>query len=362
MNIFFLLLWLPLVAFAHPISQGALDLDVLPDKLIVHARVSTEEVLVTDAFGVNNAKTLAEAWQIHGQYFLNHVHIQGDQQDLSGHLLKISESGADHILYDLEYALPTTFKQLSISQNLLNEFLYAPGNPWEASFVVRVNENGKVQHEGLLLTAKQPLEIVLSESSVNDLNRMFADYLRHGVMHILMGYDHLLFVIALVLATVTLWDLVKVISVFTLAHTLTLTLSVLDIVRLSSTIVEPMIAGSIVLVALVNVFWPEQSRGKLRLLTVFFFGLFHGLGFAGGLLEAMAGLSVQTIGFAIVAFSLGVEFGHQIVVLPVFFALRQLARFNSVDKANNYRLAAMRVGSLVISVAGMAYFFAALQV
>ena len=355
-----IILWLPVLAFAHPISQGAMTIDVAPDKLIVHARVSTEEVLVTDAFGSSNAASLAEAWQAHGQYFLSHVQIQADQQTLTGQVLKVSESGANHILYDLEYALPKPAKQLSISQNLLNEFLYAPGNPWEASFVVSVQENGKTQHQGLLLTAKQPLAIALNGDSANDNRRLFADYLHHGLMHILTGYDHLLFVIALVLATATLWDLVKVISVFTLAHTLTLTLSVLDIVRLPSSVVEPMIAGSIVLVALVNVFWPQQSRGAFRLLTVFFFGLFHGLGFAGGLLEAMAGLPTETIGLAIVAFSVGVEFGHQIVVLPVFFALRQLARFKPADKAHDYRLAVTRVGSLVISVAGMVYFWAAL--
>src|SRR5262249_54941672 len=146
-----------------------------------------------------------------------------------------------------------------------------------------------------------------------------------GFMHIMAGWDHLLFVGALVLAVATLWDLVKVITAFTLAHTITLTLAVLDLVRLPERVVEPMIAASIVLVALQNLFWPERSRGASRLLTAFFFGLFHGLGFAGGLLEAMAGMQGSTVGIAIAAFSVGVELGHQTVVLPMF-ALLKLTR------------------------------------
>src|SRR5205807_1459282 len=77
---------------------------------------------------------------------------------------------------------------------------------------------------------------------------------------------------------------------FTVAHTLTLALSVLNIVTLGERVVEPMIAASIVFVAVQNVFWPRQSRGWTRLAVAFAFGLFHGLGFAGGLKEAMAGM------------------------------------------------------------------------
>ncbi|MEI6085878.1 MAG: HupE/UreJ family protein, partial [Verrucomicrobiota bacterium] len=139
-------------------------------------------------------------------------------------------------------------------------------------------------------------------------------------------------------------------------HTVTLTLSVFNIVRLPSQIVEPMIAGSIVFVALTNVFWPAQSRGKLRLATAFFFGLFHGLGFAGGLLDAMEGLPGMSIGLAIIAFSLGVELGHQLIVLPVFGVMK-LAR----TRPEPVPLRALRYGSAAISLAGMFYLAAALR-
>jgi hydrogenase/urease accessory protein HupE len=190
---------------------------------------------------------------------------------------------------------------------------------------------------------------------------MAKDYLRHGFMHIMAGWDHLLFVGALVLAVTSLWDLVKVITAFTLAHTITLTLAVLNLVRLPEQVVEPMIAASIVLVALQNLVWPQRSRGASRLLTAFFFGLFHGLGFAGGLLSAMAGMQGSAVGIAIAAFSVGVELGHQTVVLPIFLLLKPTRQpWPEVPGRTPWRGRLVRVGSALILAAGLFYFFTAL--
>jgi hypothetical protein len=188
---------------------------------------------------------------------------------------------------------------------------------------------------------------------------MAAAFVRHGITHILTGYDHLLFVGALVLAIVNLWDLVKVIGAFTLAHTITLTLAALDVFRLPGSIVEPMIAASIVFVAAQNLFWPKQSRGGSRLLVAFLFGLFHGLGFASGLLEAISSLRAAGAAVAIAAFSLGVEIGHQLVVLPAFCALHLLRRAHAGTHRHD-RLV-QRYGSAVISLGGMIYLVAALR-
>jgi len=190
---------------------------------------------------------------------------------------------------------------------------------------------------------------------------LFGEYVRHGLSHIMGGYDHLLFITALALAAVTLKDLIVVVSAFTLAHSVTLVLSVLDIVRLPSNVVEPMIAASIVVVALCNVFWPRRSRGWVRLLTAFGFGLFHGLGFAGGLLDAMAASAGAAIGLSILGFSVGVELGHQLVVLPVFFGMRLVrAAGATVDGRGNLPLGLMRVGSLLVAAAGLFYLVGAL--
>ena len=181
-------------------------------------------------------------------------------------------------------------------------------------------------------------------------------YLCHGVRHILTGYDHLLFISILVLGATNLWELVKVVTAFTLAHSITLTLATLNLVHLPGGIVEPMIAASIVFVAVQNLFWPASSGGRSRLAVAFFFGLFHGMGFAEGLLNVMQGLPRETVVLAILGFCVGVEAGHQMVLLPLFGFLkttRQLRR----DAAARAKLSMMlqRIGSAAVLVAGVYY-------
>jgi hypothetical protein len=122
-----------------------------------------------------------------------------------------------------------------------------------------------------------------------------------------------------------------------------------------------LISASIVFVAVQNVFWPRRARGWARLGAAFFFGLFHGLGFAGGLLDAMREMPGGTLLVALAAFSVGVEAGHQMIVLPLFGALK-LARSTQPDAVLRARLSMLvqRVGSAGISGAGAAYLWIAL--
>jgi hydrogenase/urease accessory protein HupE len=183
----------------------------------------------------------------------------------------------------------------------------------------------------------------------------------HGVHHILTGYDHLLFVSALVLGAATLWDLVKVVTAFTVAHSITLTLAALNLAHLPEAVVEPLISASIVFVAVQNIISPSQARGRSRLAVAFFFGLFHGLGFAGGLLDLMYQMPKGTILLAILGFSLGVEAGNQMVLLPLFGLLKAV-RHSQSDTALQTRLARafQRFGSAGISLAGVYYLCIAL--
>jgi hydrogenase/urease accessory protein HupE len=360
-------------ALAHPVAQGALEVEVLPGRIHVQARVSGEEVFVANALAAKDepkAVSLAEVWERHGRYLLRHLRVFADGQALPGRVLKVDAAQTDFIVYQLEFPGPQAPAHCRIEEDVLNEIDYAPGNPWEAAYAVRVQQGGSAAREGLLLSRRQPLALDCDWKNITagpaaplvDTGRTIEQYLRHGVAHILSGYDHLLFVIALVLATATVLDLVKVVTAFTLAHTVTLSLSVLQIVRLPANVIEPMIAGSIVFVAVTNTFWPESSRGWLRVATAFFFGLFHGLGFAGGLLNATNGMAGLAIFLAIGAFSLGVELGHQMVVLPLFAGLK-LARATQADETARERLTllTMRVGSVLISVAGTIYLVAALR-
>jgi hydrogenase/urease accessory protein HupE len=351
----------PRIAAAHPVAQGALEVVVFPERVNVTARVSMEEVLVAAAYGGRKNASALEMMRTHGAYLLAHFGVAADGRPLDGRVVKVPEQADGRPVYEFEYILSgVMLAQVTFEQDVLREFEFAPGNPWEASYVVRLERHGGPAAEGLLLNSARPLVVDLDRmTSGVDKARMAREYTHHGILHILSGYDHLLFIAALALAVGTLWDLVKVVSAFTLAHSITLTLSVLNIIRLPENIVEPMIAASIVFVALQNVIVPERSRGAGRLLVAFFFGLFHGLGFAGGLLSAMEGMAGLAVGLAILAFSLGVEVGHQVVVLPIFFGLKKFRQRAPQEARVPERV--LRYGSAAIFVVGMFYLIAALH-
>jgi hypothetical protein len=117
------------------------------------------------------------------------------------------------------------------------------------------------------------------------------------------------------------WPLVGVITAFTVAHSLTLTLAVLDVVALPARVVEPLIALSIVYVAAENFFLRDLRR---RWLVTFAFGLVHGFGFAAVLRDY--GLPEEALAPALAAFNLGVEAGQLVVVLVAFAALYVVQR------------------------------------
>ena len=136
-------------------------------------------------------------------------------------------------------------------------------------------------------------------------------YLRLGFIHIVPeGLDHILFVLGLFLLSARLRPLVWQVTAFTLAHAVTLTLAALDVVALSPRLVEPLIALSIVYVAVENVLTDRMTRWRPP--VVFGFGLLHGLGFAGVLGEL--GLPEQERLLALVSFNAGIELGQLAVI------------------------------------------------
>lgn len=365
---------------AHPVAQGALEVRIAPGEIAIRARVSAEEVFVASTFSSapRGDPSLSEVWKAHGEYLLKHFQLFADGQPLAGLFIAHAAPPAGSpstapAVYDFAFSLPPDAalpREIRLEENVLQEFSYAPGNPWTASYVVRIDQPGRAAPiDGLLLDRHQPLEFRCATApaaqpagSALEIGqwRLWKEYIVHGLFHILTGYDHLLFMAALVLGAKEFWDLVKVVSAFTLAHTVTLTLSVLDVVRLSSQIVEPMIAASIIFVALQNVIAPASTRGWTRLAIAFFFGLFHGLGFAGGLLHAMAGLPTLAIAAALAAFSIGVELGHQVVDLPIFGALQLVVSNRDPERGVRRRQLAERYCSALITLAGGWYLCAAL--
>jgi len=150
----------------------------------------------------------------------------------------------------------------------------------------------------------------------------FAFYLWLGIEHIIGGVDHLLFLLALLALTTSLWQTVKIVTAFTIAHSITLSLAVLGVVSVPSSVIEPLIAASIVWVAIENLVAPAGA-GR-RWLIAGAFGLIHGLGFASMLIEI--GLPQDAVVRALVGFNLGVELGQlafvAVVMPPLVWASR----------------------------------------
>ncbi|MGC4114171.1 MAG: HupE/UreJ family protein [Myxococcales bacterium] len=143
-----------------------------------------------------------------------------------------------------------------------------------------------------------------------------------GVRHIVSGWDHLVFLLGLLLATKSLKRLAVLVTAFTVAHSITLALAALSIVRVPERVVEPAIAASIVVVALLNVL--KVERGGDRWLLAFAFGLVHGFGFASALAEA--GLERAGLVRALVGFNVGVELGQALLVALAAPALAWMRR------------------------------------
>ena len=153
-------------------------------------------------------------------------------------------------------------------------------------------------------------------------------FLAHGIQHILGGFDHLLFVFGLLLLVRNGWMLVKTITAFTLAHSITLALAVLGAVRLPGPPVEATIALSILLLA---VEIARKNRGEISFtlqwpwVVAFCFGLLHGFGFAGAL--AQIGLPQRDLPLALFTFNVGVEIGQLMFVAAVLSLRALLLRF-----------------------------------
>lgn len=138
-------------------------------------------------------------------------------------------------------------------------------------------------------------------------------FIKLGFHHILIGLDHILFIIALVVTSRKLMGVIKIMTLFTLAHSVTLGLTALELVNIPSNIVEPLIALSVAFVAI------ERFLGlseKYRYIVVFIFGLIHGIGFAGAL-ELSNPKEWSSI-WPIFTFNVGVEIGQALIILLLF--------------------------------------------
>jgi len=270
---------------------------------------------------------------------------------VTGHLLDDHSDGAYAVLR-LQATCPADIVALDADYRLLFDI-----DPQHKGLLRLSN---RTQTSTAIFTPDSPAQ----KLQVQDASRwrQFADYVKHGVWHIWIGFDHILFLLALLLPAVLVYsaagwqgratfrgafiEVLKVVTAFTLAHSVTLTLATLGVVALPSRVVESAIAASVLLAALNNL---RPVFGRSRAVVAFVFGLIHGFGFASVLLDL--GLPKTALVLSLVGFNVGVELG-QLAIVAVFLPLAFAAR-----RTVAYRRAVLLGGSAVIAGLALVWLF-----
>ena len=219
-----------------------------------------------------------------------------------------------------------------------------PYDPVHQTFINIYEDAGLRQQ--VILNARSE-EYVFYTGSTQGVLAVMGTFIPAGIHHILIGPDHVLFLIGLLLLGGTWLALVRIVTAFTIGHSLTLSLATLNLVLPPPRLIEPAIALSIVFVGADNLV--RGSGRDVRAWVALVFGLVHGFGFANVLREF--GLPSEALGWSLFSFNLGVEIGQLVVVLLVTAVLEMIRRRNKVLES---RVA--WAGSLIVIAAGTYWF------
>ena len=257
------------------------------------------------------------------------IELSIDGSILAGHCERVSADDKDNVILLVSYPGPGG-KHITLTSNI---FDHLPGGHRQFVDLKTLNQD------------EAPPTVTLTERDRvfdSEIPGSRLAFLILGVEHILTGYDHLLFLFALLIIGIGWRDAALIITSFTIAHSITLVLATYDVIRLSSDIVEPLIALSITYVGIENILVKEA---RYRWALTFAFGLVHGLGFASILRDLKVG-----DGWSVLLFNLGVEVGQLAIaclVLPVIWIL--------LKPCSNFRKISVAL-SIAVSAAGLYWF------
>jgi hydrogenase/urease accessory protein HupE len=221
----------------------------------------------------------------------------------------------------LGFPVKADASQLSLRNALLTELPLG-----HRHYVQLLDESANLVGEALLDRDNDTFDASLARVDSAASSRSFGEFFTLGVEHILSGYDHLLFLFGLLVVGMSFASAAKIITSFTIAHSITLALATFELVRFSPAVVEPLIALSIAYVGLENMVRRNLER---RWLLTFGFGLIHGLGFASVLREMGVGTNGAAALGPLLAFNLGVETGQigiAVIALPLILSLSRRPR------------------------------------
>ncbi|OYX66004.1 MAG: hypothetical protein B7Y88_06000 [Sphingomonadales bacterium 32-64-17] len=334
----------PTEAAAHPAPFSYIDLR--PGEGSLEGAVTVHTVDLEHDLRIDEDATLLDRSVLDGQYsaIANLLLARLDLRDADGARLALEPGALEPVAGD--DAVRLTFRAdgkppaaLSVDAHLFDY------DPLHQTFVT-IYEGDEVAQQ--IIFAKGSTPQTYYAGSVAGVGAVLATFIPAGAHHVLIGPDHVLFILGLILMGGSLRRLTLIVTAFTLGHSITLALAATGTFAPHAWLIEPLIALSIVVVGLDNLLRKSGER-DLRALFAGLFGLIHGFGFAYVLREF--GLPQAQLGWALAGFNVGVELGQLAIVVPVALALGWL-RGRSPNVANRIAVG----GSLAVIAAGVYWF------
>lgn len=260
------------------------------------------------------SKALEEKRDILTDYLSSHFEILFNGEKAEGTIISTDvekRAERDYAKILLEYPAAASDSSIQIHYNIF----FDDNDPMHRN--IMTYELGEERGQFAFQAGERELQIG-EETLVSQITR----FIELGFHHIMIGYDHILFVIALIFGARKLSDVLKVITIFTIAHSITLGLTALRFINFPPEIIEPLIALSIAYVAVESIL---GFSSKFRFSVVFIFGLIHGVGFAGAL-QLNNDITWQSL-LSILSFNVGVEVGQALIIMLLFPLLLSIRKY-----------------------------------
>ncbi|WP_161805207.1 HupE/UreJ family protein [Sporosarcina globispora] len=260
------------------------------------------------------SKVLEEKRGLMTEYISSHFEILLDGERVEGSVISTDvekRKDRDYAKIFMDFPITSLDSSIQIHYNIF----FDDNDPMHRN--IMTYKLGKENGQFVFQAGEREFQVG-KESIFSQITR----FIKLGFHHIMIGFDHILFVIALVMGTRKFSDILKVITVFTIAHSITLGLSAMKFLNLPPEIIEPLIALSIAYVAVESIL---GFSSKFRFGVVFIFGLIHGIGFAGAL-QLDNQITWQTL-LSIFSFNLGVEVGQALIITLLFPLLLYIRKF-----------------------------------
>ncbi len=333
-----------LIATAHQEPTSSLDLKIIKQGLSVTLIASTLD-LAHDLDRIEPPMLLDPAILKSQEKFLldtllSRLHISADGQPLTASLSVISPIPEKNDLsFEFTYPLAKAPKVLVI------DCLLFPYDSRHRTYI-NVYQGDKLFRQSTLDAKTHRTQFAITDHQ--SLLAVAGEFIYEGVHHIFIGPDHILFVVGLLLLGGSLMHLLKILTAFTVAHSITLCLATFHLVNPPASWIEPIIALSIVVVGIHTFYHPKKYDPRLGF--AFGFGLIHGFGFASVLQDMQ--LPTGAVGFSLFSFNLGVEIGQACIVLVVAPLLASFRNHTPHHAAKLTHFAAVAV-----TTAGAFWFF-----